>query len=117
LSRPYLIRLLEKSEIRFRMVGTHRRLRLSDVVAYKARSDAEAERAFRELVAQARRTSRSRGMLFLRVMELAVAHAPVRYHEILASRRPRAVPPTPPKKRGKPPSLQRPKADRPWRSA
>jgi excisionase family DNA binding protein len=52
-SRPYLIRLLEKGEIPFRMVGTHRRLRLSDVLGYKARSDAEGERAFRELVAQA----------------------------------------------------------------
>jgi len=54
-SRPFFIRLLEKGEIPFRMVGTHRRLRLSDVVAYKARSDDEAERAFRELVAQAQK--------------------------------------------------------------
>jgi excisionase family DNA binding protein len=52
-SRPYLIGLLEKGAIPFRMVGTHRRLRLSEVLAYKARSDADAERAFRELVAQA----------------------------------------------------------------
>ena len=35
-----------------------------------------------------RRTSRSRGMLFYRVMELAVGHEPVRYHELLKSRRP-----------------------------
>jgi excisionase family DNA binding protein len=54
-SRPYLIGLLEDGEIPFRKVGTHRRLRLSDVLAYKARSDAEAERAFRELVAQSQK--------------------------------------------------------------
>lgn len=64
-----------------------------------------------------RRTSRSRGMLFYRVMELAVDHAPVRYQELLASRRPRQIPPTPPRKRGKPPSLQRPRAQRPWRDS
>jgi excisionase family DNA binding protein len=52
-SRPFLIQLLQKGAIPFRMVGTHRRLRLSDVLTYKARSDAEAETAFRELVAQA----------------------------------------------------------------
>ncbi|MGH7576979.1 MAG: excisionase family DNA-binding protein [Longimicrobiales bacterium] len=52
-SRPYLIGLLKKGEIPFRMVGTHRRLRLSDVLAYKEHSDADAERAFRELVVQA----------------------------------------------------------------
>jgi excisionase family DNA binding protein len=52
-SRPFLIQLLEKGAIPFRMVGTHRRLRMSDVLTYKARSDADADRAFRELVAQA----------------------------------------------------------------
>lgn len=63
-----------------------------------------------------RRTSRSRGMLFYRVLELAVAHDPVRYQDLIATRRPRAVPPLPPRKRGRPPSLQRPPADRPWRA-
>lgn len=53
ISRPYLIGLLQQGKIPFRMVGTHRRLRLSDVVAYRERSDAEAESAYRELVAQA----------------------------------------------------------------
>ncbi len=61
-----------------------------------------------------RRTSRSRGMVFYRVLELAVAHAPVRYEDLIASRRPRAVPPVPPRKRGRPPSLQRSRANRPW---
>lgn len=64
-----------------------------------------------------RRRSRSRGMLFYRVLELAVAHAPVRYEDLIATQRPRAVPPTPPRSRGHPPSLERPPADRPWRAA
>lgn len=62
-----------------------------------------------------RRKSRSRGMVFYRVLELAVAHEPLRYYELIATRRPRAVPPAPPRKRGRPPSLQRPPANRPWR--
>ena len=64
-----------------------------------------------------RRRSRSRGMVFYRVLELAVAHDPVRYQDIVAGRRPRAVPPAPPRARGHPPSLERPPADRPWRTA
>ncbi len=52
-SRPYLIGLLKQGEIPFRMVGTHRRLRLSDVLAYRERSEVDADSAYRELVAQA----------------------------------------------------------------
>ena len=63
-----------------------------------------------------RRGSRSRGMVFYRVLELAVAHAPVRYQDLLATQRPRAVPPRPPQARGHPPSLERPPATRPWRT-
>ena len=44
-----------------------------------------------------RRRSRSRGMVFFRVIELAVTHVPVRYQELIASHRPRKVPPTPPR--------------------
>jgi transposase-like protein len=62
-----------------------------------------------------RRRSRSRGMVFFRVLELAVAHAPVRYQDLIANRRPRKVPPTPPGARSSPPSLDRPPAERPWR--
>ena len=64
-----------------------------------------------------RRRSRSRGMVFFRVLELAVAHDPVRYHDLVANRRPRAVPPTSPRVFGHPPSLERPPANRPWRTA
>jgi transposase-like protein len=63
-----------------------------------------------------RRRSRSRGMVFYRVLELAVAHDPVRYQDLIASERPRAVPPAPPRARGHPPSLERPPANRPWRT-
>jgi len=62
-----------------------------------------------------RRSSRSRGMVFYRLLELAVAHAPVRYDDLIMSRRPSKRPPRPPRNRGKPPSLQRPPANRPWR--
>jgi len=62
-----------------------------------------------------RRQSRSRGMLFYRVLELAIKHGPVRYRDLIATRRPRSVPPVPPRTRGRPPSLERPRAERPWR--
>lgn len=54
-SRPYLIGLLEAGRIPFRKVGTHRRLRLEDVLRYKVRLDEEADRAYRELVAEGQR--------------------------------------------------------------
>lgn len=38
-SRQFLIGLLEKKEIPFHMVGTHRRLYARDVLAYKAKRD------------------------------------------------------------------------------
>lgn len=52
-SRPHLVKLLEAGKLPFRKVGSHRRVRLADVMAYKLRLDAEAERAYAELVAQA----------------------------------------------------------------
>lgn len=60
-----------------------------------------------------RRHSRSRGMPFYRVLELAVSHAPVRYRDLVADPRPKRVPPTPPSSPGHPPSLERPRANRP----
>jgi transposase-like protein len=63
-----------------------------------------------------RRQSRSRGMLFYRALQLAITHEPVRYNELIKSRRPRSTPPVPPRSRGRPPSLERPPAERPWRT-
>src|SRR5262249_11346460 len=64
-----------------------------------------------------RRRSRSRGLVFYRLLELAVGHDPVRYHDLIVRQRSRAAPPTPPGTRGHPPSLERPGANRPWRAA
>lgn len=62
-----------------------------------------------------RRRSRSRGMVFYRVLELAVVHAPVRYKDLIIERRPTG---RAPKARGagRPPSLDRPATTRPWRT-
>ena len=54
-------------------------------------------------------------MVFYRVLELAVAD-PVRYRDLILNPRPNTTPRTP-ATRGRPASLDRPPADRPWRSA
>jgi hypothetical protein len=64
-----------------------------------------------------RRRSRSRGLLCLRVLQLAVGHDPVRYRNLVARSRPKKARPAPPKNRGHPPSLDRFRATRPWRHA
>ena len=63
-----------------------------------------------------RRTSRSRGLLFYRVMQLAVDHDPVRYRDLIARPDPRPTRSSPPVSRGHPPSLERLPAGRPWRT-
>jgi len=39
MSRQYLIQILERGEIPFHLVGTHRRLFMRDVLAYKSKRD------------------------------------------------------------------------------
>lgn len=64
-----------------------------------------------------RRRSRSRGLVFYRVLELAVAHTPVRYRDLVADPRPKRTRPSPPGRRGHPPSLDRPRESQPWRAS
>jgi excisionase family DNA binding protein len=52
-SRPHLIKLLESGAMPFRKVGTHRRVRLVDVLAYRDRQDAESRQALDELTRHA----------------------------------------------------------------
>ncbi len=52
-SRPYLIKQLEAGALPFHMVGTHRRLRLADVLHYRDRTEAEAEAALAAMSAEA----------------------------------------------------------------
>jgi excisionase family DNA binding protein len=48
-SRPHLIKLLERNEIPHTMVGRHRRIRARDLFDYKKRRDAERAAALSEL--------------------------------------------------------------------
>lgn len=49
-SRPYLINLLEKGELRFTRVGTHRRIQFKDLMAYKDKIKKQSSSAMDELV-------------------------------------------------------------------
>jgi excisionase family DNA binding protein len=48
-SRQFLVNLLEKGEIPYHMVGTHRRIYAQDLFQYKARRDGHRHQAIREL--------------------------------------------------------------------
>lgn len=48
-SRPYLIKLLEHGEIPYAFVGSHRRIRFSDLMTFKARQYAERQSAIDEI--------------------------------------------------------------------
>ena len=52
-SRPYLIGLLDKKEIPFRLVGRHRRIRIEDVMKYKEDIDRRREAILDQMVAEA----------------------------------------------------------------
>ena len=52
-SRPFLIKLLEQNVLPHRKVGRHRRVRMEDVMAYKAKIDREREAILDQLTREA----------------------------------------------------------------
>ncbi|WP_138380814.1 helix-turn-helix domain-containing protein [Luteithermobacter gelatinilyticus] len=48
-SRPFLIKLLERGELPYHKVGTHRRILFGELVKYKKRRDEEMDKAADEL--------------------------------------------------------------------
>lgn len=52
MSRPHLIKLLEQRAFPHYLVGSHRRVRVEDVLAYKRRRDAQRSQALDDLAAE-----------------------------------------------------------------
>lgn len=52
-SRPYLIGILDERKIPFRLVGTHRRIKFADLLAYQQQDAAERKAVLDELTAEA----------------------------------------------------------------
>ena len=52
-SRPYLVKLLTEEQIPYTMVGSHRRVRLRDLMAYKSSQDEKSQDALEKLAEQA----------------------------------------------------------------
>jgi excisionase family DNA binding protein len=51
-SRPYLVKLLNEGKIPFRMVGTHRRVKFSDLEDFRKQADETRRAAMDDLAAQ-----------------------------------------------------------------
>lgn len=62
-SRPFLIKLLDEGMIPYRKVGKHRRIRMEDVMAYKAAIDREREAVLDQLVSEAQEQDMGYGRL------------------------------------------------------
>lgn len=54
-SRPFLIQLLEAGQVPYRKVGTHRRIRFEDLLAYKHADDVRRASVLEELAADAQK--------------------------------------------------------------
>jgi excisionase family DNA binding protein len=62
-SRPFLIKLLEDGAIPHRKVGKHRRIRMEDVMAYKANIDRQREAVLDQLAREAEEQDMGYGRL------------------------------------------------------
>ena len=56
-SRPHVIKLIEEKKLTCRMVGTHRRLRLSDLIDYRVKMAADSQSAREEITQDAEKLS------------------------------------------------------------
>ncbi len=54
-SRPHLVKLVESGAMPFHLVGTHRRIKLGDLLDYKARFEVEQDALLAELTAEAQK--------------------------------------------------------------
>ena len=48
-SRPFLVKLIEEGKLQFRKVGTHRRIRFDELMAYKRETNKSREQILAEL--------------------------------------------------------------------
>jgi excisionase family DNA binding protein len=54
-SRPFLVNLLNQGKIQHHKTGTHRRIKLSDLLDYKRKTEEEQNKALEELAAEAQK--------------------------------------------------------------
>lgn len=54
-SRPFLVGLIDKGEIRHRMVGTHRRVRVSDLLEFRRKTEEQRLEAIARMVEESQK--------------------------------------------------------------